>query len=236
TGPPSSGKTSTLAAIIEQVNQTKSKHVVSFERPIEFVYQNNKCIINQREVNIHTPSIESGLKASLMAPPDILVAERIDSPRAIRSALELADSGCLVIITLYTDSVISTIDFIINSFPDEEKDLIRLLLSKNLKGIVSQTLLLPKKGHKRVAAFEVLLYSPLVANLINTQKHNQIPGVIKSNKEHGMINLGDSLLEMVRNDQVSPEEAYEKSVDKIAFSQLLQMSSIKLDLNKRFYN
>jgi twitching motility protein PilT len=225
TGPTGSGKSTTLCALIDYVNRTRSDHIITIEDPIEFVHENRKCLINQREVHNHTDSFKSALRAALREDPDILLVGEMRDLETISIAIETAETGHLVFGTLHTTTAASTVDRIIDQFPTDRQSQIRVMLSESLRGVIAQTLL-KKKGGGRVAALEVLVVNPAISNLIREGKTFQIPSMMQTGRGLGMMSLNDSLLDLVKRDLVAPEEAYSKAVDKNGFEQLLKRANI----------
>ena len=213
TGPTGSGKSTTLAAMIDHINRNRTDHVITIEDPIEFVHPNKKCLINQREVAVHTQSFKRALRAALREDPDIVLVGEMRDLETIAIAIETAETGHLVFGTLHTSTAPSTVDRIIDQFPADRQAQIRVMLSESLKGVISQTLLKKKTGG-RVAAHEVLIGVPAISNLIREGKTFQIPSIMQTSRKVGMIMLNDSLVDLVRRDVVSVEEAYQKAVDK----------------------
>ncbi len=228
TGPTGSGKSTTLAAMINYINNERHDHIITIEDPIEFVYENKNCFINQREVGTHTESFKRALRAALREDPDIVLIGEMRDLETIAIALETAETGHLVLATLHTTTASSTIDRIIDQFPPEQQSQIRVMLSESLRGVISQTLLKRKSGG-RVAAFEVLIVNTATANLIREGKTFQIPSVIQTNRQLGMITLNDYLLNLIKDNIVSVKEAYKKSVDKASFISLLKNAGISME-------
>ena len=213
TGPTGSGKSTTLAAMVDYVNKKRQDHIVTIEDPVEFVHQNNKCLINQREVNTHTDSFQKALRAALRQDPDIILVGELRDLETTEIAIETAETGHLVFGTLHTSTAASTIDRIIDQFPVEGQAQIRTMLASSLKGVICQNLL--KKVDKgRVAAMEILVVNAAVANNIREGKTHQIPSAIQTGKRLGMQLLNSHLIELVKEKVVGPEEAYLKAVDK----------------------
>ena len=220
TGPTGSGKSTTLATLIDHINVNRSDHVITIEDPIEFVHENKKCLVNQREVHSHTDSFKDALRAALREDPDIVLVGEMRDLETIAIAVETAETGHLVFGTLHTTTAPSTIDRIIDQFPADRQDQIRQMLSTSLKGVIAQTLC-PKIGGGRVAAYEILYSTPAVANLIREAKTYQLYSIIQTNRGLGMMTLNDSLLELVRTKQVEPKAAYMLSVNKTEFAAML---------------
>jgi twitching motility protein PilT len=216
TGPTGSGKSTTLCALIDLVNRSRSDHVITIEDPIEFVHENKNCIITQRQVGVHTGSFKSALRAALREDPDIILVGELRDLETVAIAIETAETGHLVFGTLHTTTAASTIDRLIDQFPADRQEQVRTMLSESLKGVVSQVLC-KKIGGGRVAAREILLVTPAISNLIREGKTFQIPSIIQTSKRLGMITMNDTLLELVEKKLVEPKEAYMKSVDKGSF-------------------
>jgi len=227
TGPTGSGKSTTLCAMVDHINKNRDEHIITIEDPIEFVHENQKCLINQREVHSHTASFKSALRAALREDPDIVLVGEMRDLETIAIAIETAETGHLVFGTLHTTTAASTIDRIIDQFPADRQQQVRVMLSESLKGVVAQTLL-PKKGGGRVAAMEVLIVTPAISNLIREGKTFQIPSSMQTGKAHGMVMLNDALIEHVINGNVEPRDAYLKAVDKPGFELLLEKNKLKL--------
>jgi twitching motility protein PilT len=221
TGPTGSGKSTTLCALIDLVNRVRSDHVITIEDPIEFVHQNKSCLITQRQVGVHTSSFKHALRAALREDPDIVLVGELRDLETMSIAIETAETGHLVFGTLHTTTAASTIDRIIDQFPPDRQEQIRVMLSESLKGVISQTLC-KKIGGGRVAAREILLSIPAVSNLIREGKTFQIPSIMQTSRRLGMVTLNDALIELVDKKQVEPREAYLKAVDKIVFANMLK--------------
>ena len=213
TGPTGSGKSTTLTALIDHINTIRHDHIITIEDPIEFVHENRNCLINQREVGTHTESFKRALRAALREDPDIVLVGEMRDLETISIAIETAETGHLVFGTLHTTTAVSTVDRIIDQFPPDRQAQVRMMLSESLKGVISQTLC-RKIGGGRVAALEVLIGIPSVANLIREGKTFQIPSIMQTGKRYGMITLNEALLNLVREEKITAEEAYLKSVDK----------------------
>ena len=220
TGPTGSGKSTTLAALIDHINKTRSDHIITIEDPIEFVHDNQKCLVNQREVNVHTKGFKRALRAALREDPDIVLVGELRDLETISIAIETAETGHLVFGTLHTTTAVSTIDRVIDQFPPDQQSQIRVMLSESLRGVISQTLC-KKIGGGRVAALEVLLYTRGISNLIREGKSFQIPSAIQTGKKEGMMMLNDSLVGLVNQNLITADEAYMRSVDKEGIQPLL---------------
>ena len=220
TGPTGSGKSTTLATMIDRINTMRHEHIITIEDPIEFVHENQKCLVNQREVHNHTDSFKDALRAALREDPDIVLVGEMRDLETISIAIETAETGHLVFGTLHTTTAASTVDRIIDQFPADRQQQIRVMLSESLRGVIAQTLL-PKKGGGRVAALEVLIVTPAISNLIREGKTFQIPSAMQTGKNVGMVMLNDALFEHVQNGTVEPRDAYVKAVDKAGFETML---------------
>lgn len=225
TGPTGSGKSTTLAAIIDYINRERNKHILTVEDPLEFVHNSKKCLITQREVGAHTRSFASSLRAALREDPDIILIGELRDLETIQLAITAAETGHLVFATLHTNTAASTVDRIIDVFPPQQQDQIRVMLSETLKGVVAQQLLLRADGKGRVAAFEILVGSPALSNLIREGKTYQIISIIQTGRREGMITMDQSILELLKQKTITPEEAYEKAIDKETYQQYLKRMS-----------
>ena len=229
TGPTGSGKSTTLCALIDLINRTRSDHIITIEDPIEFVHENKKCLITQRQVHIHTQSFKSALRAALREDPDIVLVGEMRDLETIAIAIETAETGHLVFGTLHTTTASSTVDRIIDQFPADRQAQVRVMLSESLKGVISQTLC-KKIGGGRVPAREILLTTPAISNLIREGKTFQIPSIIQTSKKLGMNTLNDALLELVEKKLIEPDEAYMKSVEKSGLAASLKAKGFKVTL------
>jgi len=225
TGPTGSGKSTTLAAMVDKMNREREDHILTIEDPVEFVHKSRKCLVTHRQVGEHTKSFKSGLRAALREDPDIILIGELRDLETVAIAIETAETGHLVFGTLHTTTAASTVERIIDQFPGDRQSQIRVMLSESLKGVVAQTLL-KRKGGGRVAAREILLATPAISNLIREGKTFQIPSIMQTSKKHGMCTLNDSLMELVDRDLVEPKEAYVKSVEKTAFLSSLKARGI----------
>jgi twitching motility protein PilT len=213
TGPTGSGKSTTLAAMIDYINKTKKAHIVTLEDPIEFVHPSQGCLINQREVGGHTKSFGRALRATLREDPDIVLVGEMRDPETIMLALETANTGHLVFGTLHTNNAVSAVDRVVDNFPAYQQSQVRSVLSDVLKGVVAQTLV-KKKGGGRMAALEVLVVTVAVANLIRESKTVQLPGIMQTSKAVGMSLLNDELARMIETHKVDMDEALSAAADK----------------------
>ena len=222
TGPTGSGKSTTLAAICDHANRNRQDHIITIEDPIEFVHQSQGCLVNHREVGTHTRSFAAALRGALREDPDIILVGEMRDLETIRLALEAANTGHLVFGTLHTTSAAKTIDRVIEVFPAEEQAQVRNGLSTGLKVVVAQNLFkrIDKKG--RCAALEILVCTAAVSNLIREGKTVQIPSAIQTGKMHGMQTLDDAIMEVLNKKWISPEEAYQKCIDKAKFRPFLK--------------
>lgn len=227
TGPTGSGKSTTLCAMIDYINRTRPDHIITIEDPIEFVHDNQKCLINQREVRTHTDSFKDALRAALREDPDIILVGELRDLETVAIAIETAETGHLVFGTLHTTTAASTVDRVIDQFPSDRQAQIRIMLSESLKGVIAQTLC-RKIGGGRAAALEVLIATQAVSNLIREGKTFQIPSIMQVNKANGMVSLNDALMDLVTKKIVEPAEAYAKAVDKAGFDAALKRAGISL--------
>ncbi len=227
TGPTGSGKSTTLCAMVDSINKSREDHIITIEDPIEFTHENQKCLVNQREVHNHTDSFKDALRAALREDPDILLVGEMRDLETISIAIETAETGHLVFGTLHTTTAASTIDRIIDQFPADRQQQIRVMLSESLKGVIAQTLL-PKIGGGRVAALEVLIVTPAISNQIREGKTFQIPSAMQTGKQIGMVMLNDALFDLVQKGLVTPRDAYIKAVDKTTFESMLTRGGFKL--------
>ncbi|WP_028575245.1 type IV pilus twitching motility protein PilT [Desulfonatronovibrio hydrogenovorans] len=221
TGPTGSGKSTTLAAIIDYANRTRKDHILTIEDPIEFVHEPVHCLINQREVGRDTASFKAALRGALREDPDIILVGELRDLETIELALEAAETGHLVFGTLHTISASKTIDRIIEVFPGETQGQIRSSLSESLRAIIAQTLFKRTDKPGRVAALEVLIATPAVRNLIRENKNFQINSVIETGKKYGMQPLDDAILQFLKQRIIDPEDAYNKAVNKAKFRDFL---------------
>jgi twitching motility protein PilT len=221
TGPTGSGKSTTLAAILDYANKNRKDHVITVEDPIEFVHESKGCLVNHREVGVHTKSFASALRGALREDPDIILVGELRDLETIELALVAASTGHLVFGTLHTPSAAKTVDRIIDVFPADQQNKIRATLSEALKGVIAQNLFkrIDKKG--RVAALEILVFTTAIANLVREGKTHQIPGMIQVGKRMGNQPLDDAIMEHVRMKRISPEDAYDKALDKKKFRSFL---------------
>ncbi len=228
TGPTGSGKSTSLAALVDYINANRSDHIITIEDPIEFVHPNKRCLLNQREVGAHTHGFKRALRAALREDPDIVLVGEMRDLETIAIAIETAETGHLVFGTLHTTTAASTIDRIIDQFPADRQAQIRVMLSETLKGVIAQTLC-RKIGGGRVAAFEILIVNSAMSNLIREGKTFQIPSLMQTQRQLGNLCLNESLSDLVRRGIVEPKEAYIKAVDKTGLKGLYDRHGIKFD-------
>ena len=216
-GPTGSGKSTTLAAMVNHVNENEYAHILTVEDPIEFVHEAKKCLINQREVGPHTLSFANALRSALREDPDVILVGEMRDLETIRLALTAAETGHLVFGTLHTSSAAKTIDRIVDVFPAAEKEMVRSMLSESLRAVISQTLLKTKDGNGRVAAHEIMIGTPAIRNLIRENKVAQMYSAIQTGQNFGMQTLDQNLLELVRRNVVSGAEARSRATNKDNF-------------------
>jgi twitching motility protein PilT len=228
TGPTGSGKSTTLAAMVDLINESRSEHILTIEDPIEFVHQQKRCLVNQREVHKHTQSFSRALRAALREDPDIILIGEMRDLETVEIAIETAETGHLVFGTLHTNTAISTVDRLIDQFPAEQQEQVRVMLAESLKGVVAQTLV-KKKGGGRVAAQEILIVDKAVSSLIREGNTHMVQNHMQTQKAKGNCTLNDALLNLVTKGIVDPRDAYAKSVEKEAFANMLQQKGITLD-------
>jgi len=231
TGPTGSGKSTTLATLIDYINQNRHDHIITIEDPVEFVHDNKKCLVNQREVGTHTDSFKKALRAALREDPDIVLVGEMRDLETISIAVETAETGHLVFGTLHTTSAPSTVDRIIDQFPADQQAQIRVMLSESLRGVISQVLC-KKIGGGRVAGYEVLVSNSAVANLIREGKTFQLKSVMQTGRNLGMQTMNDHLVDHVKAGIVEPQEAYMKSNDKVIMKEALGRLGHKLQITE----
>lgn len=226
TGPTGSGKSTTLAAMIDYINKSRKDHILTIEDPVEFVHASQKCLVNQREVYRHTTSFSRALKAALREDPDIVLIGEMRDLETVAIAIETAETGHLVFGTLHTNTAISTIDRLIDQFPSDGQEQIRVMLAESLKGVVSQTLL-KKEGGGRVAAHEILIVDKAVGSQIREKNTHMLASHMQTQKKQGNKLLNDSLLELVVEGVVTPQEALSKAIDKDGLMSSFQIKKIR---------
>jgi twitching motility protein PilT len=222
TGPTGSGKSTTLAAVVDYANLHRKDHIITVEDPIEFVHKSQQCLVNHREVGVHTRSFATALRGALREDPDIILVGEMRDLETIELALTAASTGHLVFGTLHTSNAAKTIDRIIDVFPTNQQNQIRAGLSESLKGVVAQNLFRRIDKPGRVAALEILVCDSAISNLIREGKTHQIAGMMQVGKKKGNQPLDDAIMEHLRAARISPEEAYEKAIDKKKFRPLLK--------------
>ena len=222
TGSTGSGKSTTLAAIIDFINRNRRDHILTIEDPIEFVHESKGCLINQREIEAHTESFAAALRAALREDPDVILVGEMRDLETIELAITAAETGHLVFGTLHTSSAAKTVDRIVDAFPSGQQAQIRTMLSGSLKGVIAQQLLKRSDKPGRIAALEILFVNAAIANLIREGKTFQIPSVIQMSKGEGMQLLDQSIMELLMTKVISPEEAYVKANDKKTFERFMR--------------
>jgi twitching motility protein PilT len=217
TGPTGSGKSTTLAAMVNYINENEHGHILTVEDPIEFVHEAKKCLINQREVGPHTLSFANALRSALREDPDVILVGEMRDLETIRLAMTAAETGHLVFGTLHTSSAAKTIDRIIDVFPGEEKEMVRAMLSESLRAVISQTLCKTKDGAGRVAAHEIMIGTPAIRNLIRESKVAQMYSAIQTGQGFGMQTLDQNLQDLWRRNVITVDEARGKAANKDNF-------------------
>lgn len=222
TGPTGSGKSTTLAAIIDQANKSRKDHIITVEDPIEFVHRSQKCIVNHREVGLHTDTFSAALRGALREDPDIILVGELRDLETTALAIEASSTGHLVFGTLHTSSAAKTVDRIIEMFPSSEQAQIRSTLADGLRAIVAQTLFKRVDIKGRCAALEILVATPAVRNLIREAKTHQVPSMIQTGKQFGMQLLDDAIMQLFQKNWISSDDAYSKANNKSMFRQYLK--------------
>ncbi len=222
TGPTGSGKSTTLAAIIDEANRKRKDHIITVEDPIEFVHQSQGCVVNHREVGTHTKSFSAALRGALREDPDIIMVGEMRDLETISLAIEAAQTGHLVFATLHTTSAHKTVDRVIEVFPHDQQEQVRSTLADGIRAVITQTLLkrIDRKG--RCVALEIMIATPAVRNLVREAKTYQIPSTIQTGKKYGMQLLDDALMDLYNKGWISPDEAYQKANEKARFRPLLR--------------
>jgi twitching motility protein PilT len=221
TGPTGSGKSTTLAGMIDLINSSRREHILTFEDPLEFIHENKMSLMNQRQIGEHTESFASALKAALREDPDVILVGEMRDLITIQLAMSAAETGHLVFGTLHTSSAPKTVDRIIDVFPTDQQEQVRAMLSESLKGVICQQLLKTADGKGRVAALEIMVGTTAIANLIREAKTFQIPSIMQTAKKDGMQLMDQHLLDLLKTKKVNPEEAYRCAADKKQFEQYL---------------
>ena len=217
TGPTGSGKSTTLAALVDYANTQRKDHILTIEDPVEFVHKSKNCVVNHREVGTHTKSFSAALRAALREDPDIILVGEMRDLETISLACEAASTGHLVFGTVHTQSAAKTVDRIIDVFPHEQQEQIRATLADSLQAVVSQTLFKRRDGKGRCAALEILIVTPAVRNLVRDNKTFQIPTVLQTGKKYGMQSLDDGIMDLLNKRRINPEDAYLHCLDKERF-------------------
>jgi twitching motility protein PilT len=218
TGPTGSGKSTTLAGMVNHINENEHGHILTIEDPIEFVHESKKCLINQREVGPHTLSFSNALRSALREDPDVILVGEMRDLETIRLALSGAETGHLVFGTLHTSSAAKTIDRIVDVFPAAEKEMVRAMLSESIRAVISQSLLKTKDGAGRCAAHEIMIGTPAIRNLIRENKIAQMYSAIQTGRQIGMQTLDQNLQELVQRNIISNAEARGKAANKDNFA------------------
>ncbi len=230
TGPTGSGKSTTLAAMVDYANKMRKDNIITIEDPVEFLHSSQQCVVSHREIGRDTQSFAAALRAALREDPDIILVGEMRDLETIFLAIEAASTGHLVLGTLHTQNASKTVDRIIDIFPASQQAQIRATLADTLKAVIAQSLFKRIDVKSRCAALEILMVTPAVSNLIREGKTFQLPGVIQTGKKYGMVTLEDAIQELLKKKWISPEEAYEKAVDKARFLPLLSKPPEELGL------
>ena len=227
TGPTGSGKSTTLATLIDHINRTRDDHIITIEDPIEFVHENKRCLVNQREIKTHTDGFKDALRAALREDPDIVLVGELRDLETIAIAIETAETGHLVFGTLHTSTAPSTVDRVIDQFSADRQAQIRTMLSESLKGVIAQVLC-KKIGGGRAAAYEILIGTPAIANLIREGKTFQIPGIMQTSRNVGMCTMNDSLMDFAKKGIIEPRECYMKAVNKSEMKTMMVQAGMEI--------
>jgi len=214
TGAVGSGKSTTLAALIDEINRQRSDHIITLEDPIEYVIESSGCHVNQREVHTHTESFSHALRAALREDPDVIMVGEMRDLETISLAITAAETGHLVLATLHTGSAARTLDRILDVFPTEQREQIRIMVGESLRGVISQQLVPRKDGSGRELALELLVNTPAVSSIVREGKTFMLPGVMQTGKNVGMIMMDDALLDLYHKGIISKEEALGRSIDR----------------------
>jgi twitching motility protein PilT len=221
TGPTGSGKSTTLAAMIDLINSTRNEHILTLEDPLEFIHENKMSLFNQRQIGEHSNSFATALRAALREDPDVILVGEMRDLETISLAMSAAETGHLVFGTLHTSSAAKTVDRIVDVFPKDGQEQVRAMLSEALKGVICQQLLKTAEGKGRVAALEIMVGTPAIANLIREGKTFQIPSIMQTARRDGMQLMDQHILDLLKTKRITPEEAYRCSNDKKLFEQHL---------------
>lgn len=227
TGPAASGKSTTLAAMVDHINRSREDHVLTVEDPIEYVHVSQKCLVNQREVGRNTKSFAAALKGALREDPDVIMVGELRDLETIELAITAAETGHLVFGTLHTGSAAKTVDRMINTFPTKAQAQIRAMLAESLRGVVSQQLLFTKEGG-RIVAQEILVGTPAIGNMIREGKTFQIPSVMQASKKDGMTTMDGSIMDLYKQGIISEFEAYHKASEKKTFEHLIPKEEVQI--------
>ena len=222
TGPTGSGKSTTLAAMIDYINETRDAHIITIEDPLEFIHSNKKCLFTQREIGAHAKSFSDALKVASREDPNIILVGEMRDTTTISLALTCAELGILVFGTLHTNSASKTIDRIINAFPADQQEQTRTMLAESLSAVVAQQLLKTKDGKGRCAANEILIGSPALASTIREGKTSQINSLIQTGSASGMQSMDQHLLQLIKEGRITAQAAYEKALDKKIFESMIE--------------
>lgn len=225
TGPTGSGKTTTLAALVDYINNNKEGHIITVEEPIEFIHENKKCLISQRQVGTHVLSFPKALKSALREDPSVILVGEMRDTESIALALTAAETGVLVLGTLHTNSASKTVNRIISSFPQKQQNQIRTMLAGSLKGICSQQLIKRKDGQGRIAAIEILFSNPAVGNLIRKNRSYEIDSIIETGKNAGMQNMDEAIIKLLEQGLITIESAQSKVQDKTRLEEFTEEDS-----------
>jgi twitching motility protein PilT len=217
TGTTGSGKSTTLAAMVDLRNREKTEHILTLEDPLEFVHENKKCLVHQRQIGEHSHSFSAALRAALREAPDVILVGEMRDLETISMAITAAETGHLVYGTLHTSSAAKTVDRIIDAFPEDQQNQVRTMLADSLRGVISQTLVKRADGQGRVAAMEILVSTPAIANLIREGKTFQIISALQTGKKEGMITLDQSLMNLMLGKVIFAEEAFRNAINKEMF-------------------
>jgi twitching motility protein PilT len=215
-----SGKTTTLAALVQEINTHRSDHIITLEEPIEYLIPSAGCQVTQREVHTHTKSFAAALRGALREDPDIIMVGEMRDLETIQLAISASETGHLVLGTLHTSNAPRTLDRLLDVFPNDQRDQIRVMVSESLRGIVSQQLIPRADGMGRTVAMEILLNSPAVANVIREAKTFMLPGIIQTGKKAGMLLMDDSVAELFNQGLITAEEAVYRAENKGAMKQI----------------
>ncbi|MBN1296985.1 type IV pilus twitching motility protein PilT [bacterium] len=222
TGATGSGKSTTMAALIDIINRKGKKHIVTIEDPIEFVHHNRGCLITQREVGLHTESFSDALKAALREDPDIILVGEMRDLETTQLTLSAAETGILVYATVHTNSAVKTIDRVVDVFPVDEQEHVRIMLSVSLRGVISQQLLPTADGKGRVPAVELMFCNAAIANVIREAKTHQLTSLIQSSKKEGMQTMDQALIDLVRDEKITADMALSRAVDRSYLHRVLK--------------